>query len=263
MSDWSSAQYLKFNDERSRPARDLLAQVAVANPKSVVDLGCGPGNSTGLLVARWPEARISGLDSSPDMLAKARQTLPGLHFEQADAATWRPEEPVDVVFSNAMFQWLPYHLAVLPRLMNEALAPHGILAVQMPDNLQEPTHVLMREVASEGPWAERLATVNRAPLARVEDYYDALSPFSQQIDLWHTIYNHPLDSVDAIVEWVKGTGLRPFIDPLQEDERAEFLARYRDRLATFYKPAADGKVLLRFPRMFMVARRSSNSRKSA
>jgi trans-aconitate 2-methyltransferase len=253
MADWSSTQYLKFADERTRAARDLLAQVPLENPRLVYDLGCGPGNSTELLIARYPEARVIGVDSSPDMLAKARQSYRQAQFIEDDVARWQPEKRADLLFANAVFQWVPDHLAVLCRLL-KALPKGAVLAVQMPDNLDEPSHAAMRETAAESPWAEKLGKLGRVRdrLPSPGTYYDALKAEAAQVDIWHTIYNHPLDGADGIVEWVKGTGLRPYIDPLDQDERKAYLVRYRERIAKAYPLARDGKALLRFPRLFIV-----------
>jgi trans-aconitate 2-methyltransferase len=252
--DWSAAQYLKFEDERTRPSRDLLAQIPLDGPSRVVDIGCGPGNSTELLARRWPQAEILGVDTSPDMLEKARARLPGHRFEQADAATWVPSEPVDVIFANAVFQWLPEHPTVLQRLM-EHLVPGGVLAVQMPDNFGEASHRSMRETAAAMPFKAKLEGAARPTLPPVGFYYDLLIGGASRLDIWHTAYNHPLVGAEAIVEWVKSTGLKPFLDPLEPGEREKFLADYLARIRETYPPQKDGKVLLRFPRLFIVAMR--------
>jgi len=255
-SDWNAAQYLKFEDERTRPARDLLAAVPLTGVHNAVDLGCGPGNSTELVAARWPDAIVSGVDSSPAMIEAARARLPKLTFAMADLAHWTPAAPPDLIFANAVMQWVPGHVAVLRRLL-AMLAPGGVLAVQMPDNLDEPSHVAMRQTAADGPWAERLAAASaaREALPSAESYYDALRPGAAALDIWRTTYHHALADVAAIAEWVKGTGLRPFLDPLDAQARAAFLAAYTERLARHYRPQIDGRVILRFPRLFIVVTR--------
>ncbi|WP_024278180.1 trans-aconitate 2-methyltransferase [Xanthobacter sp. 126] len=253
-ADWNASQYLKFEDQRTRPARDLLAAVPLQKAAFVVDIGCGPGNSTEILAQRFPGAELLGLDTSPAMLEAARARLPGVTFALGDASTFTLPKPADLIYANAVLQWVPDHATLLPRLMS-LLAPGGVLAVQMPDNLEEPSHVAMRETAMAGPWADTLHAATRARTVLPEPgaYYDMLKPHAGAVDVWHTIYNHPLDGIPAIVEWVKGTGLRPFIDPLEGDERTQFLEEYAARLSDSYLPRVDGKVLLAFPRFFIVA----------
>jgi trans-aconitate 2-methyltransferase len=252
--DWDARQYLKFEDERTRPPRDLLAQVPLQRPRLAVDLGCGPGNSTELIVERYPQSDIIGLDSSPDMLRKARERLPKLKFVEADIATWSPEPQTDLLFSNAVMQWLPDHTAVLRRLL-ESLSPGGVLAVQMPDNTREPALVFQGEVGRSGPWRDypEIKAAPRPDLPTVEAYYDLLKPVCGHIDIWHSVYNHVMASPQAIVEWFKGSSLQPFLSPLDAAAREKFLAAYGEKIASAYKPRFDGKVLLKFPRLFIVA----------
>ena len=256
MNDWSARQYLKFEDDRTRPSRDLIAQVPLDRAARVFDLGCGPGNSTGLLIERFPEAEVIGLDSSPDMLRQARDRLPGRTFEQGDLSTWSPPERTDLLFGNAVFQWVPDHPAVLRRLL-AALPTDGVLAVQMPDNTEEPALALMREVAMSPRWAARLApaAAARDDLPTPSAYYDLLGSLCAHLDIWHTVYNHVLADAEAIVEWFKGSGLRPFLSPLDDDMRRDFVADYTARIARAYPRQHDGRVLLRFPRLFIVATR--------
>jgi len=257
---WSARQYALFERERTRPARDLLAAVGGIEPRHVVDLGCGPGNSTELLAERYADAELLGLDSSADMVEAARRRLPRARFEVRDLRDWAAAaavSPVDLIFSNAVLQWVPDHARLLPALLAR-LAPAGVLAVQIPDNLAEPAQVLMREAAAAGPWARKLANADaaRVPIEPPEWYYRVLAAQGARVDLWRTTYLHVLRGAEAVVEWFKGTGLRPFLDPLDEHERREFLALYTERVHAAHAPLADGTVLLPFPRLFFVAQRT-------
>jgi trans-aconitate 2-methyltransferase len=256
MADWNPDLYRRYEDERTRPARDLLAQVALASPHRVVDLGCGPGNSTELLVRRFPQAQVTGTDNSEPMLASARQRLPGVAFELSDIATWQPAEAPDLIYANAALQWVGGHEALIPRLF-ALLAPGGVLAIQMPDNRAEPSHRLMRELASEAPYSAHIpdAHAMRTAILPLAGYYDLLAPQAEAIDVWHSIYQHPLASAASIVEWVRGTGLKPFVERLPAELQPAFLAEYERRIDGAYAARADGRRLLAFPRLFIVARR--------
>ncbi len=252
--DWSATQYLKFEDERTRPPRDLLAQVPLTNPKRVVDLGCGPGNSTELLIERFPNAEVIGVDSSPDMLRQARERVPNCTFIEGDLETWMPQEGTDLLFGNAVFQWLPDHPKVLARLLT-ALPPGGVLAVQMPDNTTEPALRLMEDVGANGPWADAIAKSGAArnDLLRPEQFYDLLRPLCSHLDIWHTHYNHIMSNHAGVVEWFKGSSLRPFYSALEGVMRKQYLAAYSDAIARAYSVRYDGKVILKFPRLFILA----------
>jgi trans-aconitate 2-methyltransferase len=251
---WSASQYVKFEDERTRPSRDLLAQVPLQSPQRIVDLGCGPGNSTELLVERFPDAEVAGIDSSADMLRQARERLPQCTFLENDLATWMPEPGTDLLSGNAVFHWVPDHPRVLVRLLT-SLSAGGVLAVQMPDNTNEPALMLMEKVAESGPWAATLAQANAArnDLPSPEAYYDLLRPLCRRIDIWHTHYNHIIADHAGVVEWFKGSGLRPFLAPLDAAMCAAFTAKYTDEIRLAYPARSDGRVMLKFPRLFIVA----------
>jgi trans-aconitate 2-methyltransferase len=266
---WSAKQYVAFEDERTRPVRDLLAALPQIQARSVIDLGCGPGNSTEALAAHFPVAEISGIDSSPDMIQAAQRRLPGVRFRVLDIDAWCSEDrrgevrrsnakpgfgPFGVILANAVLQWLPNHAQLLPALVGK-LASGGALAVQMPDNLDEPAHRLMREVGAAGPWAAKLAaaTAARASLAGAAWYYELLRPLCAKVDVWRTTYYHSLPGgAGAVVEWFKGSGLLPFLEPLGDAERAAYLTQYTGAISRAYPALSDGSVLLPFPRLFIV-----------
>ncbi|MNZ60282.1 Trans-aconitate 2-methyltransferase [compost metagenome] len=254
---WSAKQYVAFEDERTRPARDLLAAIPNLDARSVIDIGCGPGNSTELLVQRFADASVRGIDSSADMIESARKRLPSVRFDTTNIATWNEPGPFDVIFANAVLQWLPDHATLLPSLVAK-LAPGGSLAIQMPDNLEQPAHRMMREVAANGPWADKLVDIagQRTTLDDATTYYQMLCSCSSRVDVCRTTYHHPLaGGPAAVVEWFKGSGLRPFLEPLNEVEKAQYLAQYLEAIEPFFPVLADGSVLLPFPRVFIVATR--------
>ncbi|KAJ6002377.1 Trans-aconitate 2-methyltransferase [Penicillium sp. IBT 35674x] len=250
--DWSAAQYLKFKDERTQPARDLLARL-----KRVVDLGCGPGNSTAVLESRYPDALLVGMDSSPDMIRQAKSTLPHLKFNIADLNTYTPEALVDLYYSNAVFQWLgrEERIGVIKGLIGTQ-PTGGVFAFQVPDSLDEPSHVLMRETSKAGPWAAKLPSVSWDTFQALQEIDNQLKPLCSEMSLFHTSYYHSLKNHEAIIEWVKGTGLRPYVDPLQPGEKDAFLKQYLRCLKETYPSSVDGRVLLRYPRLFVVTVKS-------
>ena len=252
---WDPKTYLKFGAERTRPAAELLARIEFDAPSRVADLGCGPGNSTALLAARWPDAAIMGIDNSPEMLAQARAENIRARFVEADVSSWSPDGTCDVVYSNATLQWVPDHAQLLPRLMS-FVAKDGWLAFQVPRNFDEPCHTLIREVARSGPWSAKLENVRdwwnvREP----EDYFGILEPAASHIDIWETRYVQVLEGEDSVFNWMSGTGLRPFANALAGAEREAFLHEYKTRLRAHYPLRASGKVLYPFQRLFAVARR--------
>jgi len=256
MSDWNPILYAKFESERLRAARDLLAQVPLASADLVYDLGCGPGNSAELLLRRFPHARTIGLDTSDAMLARARIRARQAHFVKQDIAHWAPDDRPDLIFANAALQFLPDHDKLFPRLVSY-LAPGGVFAAQMPNTARESSHALMRMVAAEGPWSSRLVPIAKTQplIAGYDDYYEWLRPVASRIDVWMTTYVHRLDGPQGIADWFAGSTLQPFLERLDDKERGEFLTRYRNGLRQAYPVQSDGKTLFPYPRLFIVAMR--------
>ena len=253
---WDPAQYLKFSDQRLRPGFDLMAQIGELPSGVVADLGCGTGVHARAMAERWPEHTVLGVDSSTEMLRQAQATPSRVRWLQADLQKWTPPEPPALIFSNAVLQWVDEHDTLLPRFM-ASLAPDGTMALQMPRNFDAPSHVLMRETAAEGPWRERLAPLLRHdPVASPAVYYDMLMPLARGgLDIWETEYLHVLSGEDAVLNWVRGSALRPLLEPLETEQRLEMERLYAAKLRWAYPKRADGMTLLPFRRIFIVARR--------
>lgn len=253
-STWDPARYLTYADERGRPFVDLIGRIPAVSPGPVADLGCGPGNLTRLLAQRWPDAEVRGVDSSPEMIAAAEAAGPveRVAFEVGDVRTWRPSRPVDVLVSNAMLQWVPGHLDLLPSLVGH-LAPGGWLAFQVPGNFAQPSHSIRHELARDPRFAAHLDGVASPDAFGPEVYLDALSRLGLTVDAWETTYLHVLTGDDPVYTWATGTGARPTLQALPDDLREEFAEEFRTRLAVAYPPRADGSVVLPFRRVFCVA----------
>ncbi|NBB14834.1 methyltransferase domain-containing protein [Caulobacter sp. SLTY] len=257
MPTWDPDIYERYKGYRDRPALDLLLQIpADLDPRTIWDLGCGTGEQAALLARRHPGAKVHGLDSSPQMLAKAAARPEPVTWVQADIAAFDPPQAPDLIFTNAALQWLPNHAALFPRLA-AALAPGGVFACQMPTAFETRHHQVLRETAAEGPWAHRTAAARLIqPTPSLDDYYGWLSSSCAMVDIWSTTYLHVLEGQDPVVDWMMGTALRPYLDALPDsDERAAFLAAFTANIGTVFPPREEGVTLFPFPRLFMVARR--------
>ncbi|MBO1336537.1 trans-aconitate 2-methyltransferase [Streptomyces sp. VRA16 Mangrove soil] len=256
---WDPQQYLRHADHRGRPFADLLARVPALprTPARIADLGCGPGNTTPLLAERWPDAHITGYDNSHEMLEKAQAVArPGLDFAYADATDWTPAPGTyDLIASNATLQWVPGHVGFFPAWL-DALVPGGTFAFQVPGNFDAPSHALMRELAASARWKDRLGGVLRHADAVLDPtgYLEHLAGLGCEVDAWETTYTHLLQGEDPVLDWVKGTGLRPVLTALADDTEARdaFVAEYRDLLREAY-PATTHGTVLPFRRIFAVA----------
>ena len=253
MPTWDPSLYLQFGDQRLRPAVDLLSRIPLENPQSVYDLGCGTGTATLLLKQRWPDAQVTGLDGSATMLERARATEADIDWQQADLETWEPSAPADLLFSNAVFHWVDGHETLFPRFLS-ALKPGGVLAIQMPSNFSAPSHTSISATVRDGPWREKLEPhLREFPVADASEYYDILRPHSSTLDVWETVYLHVLSGENPVVEWTKGTALRPYLDRLEDEEAEDFLDQYGVLIEAAYPQRSDGSTLLPFKRVFLLA----------
>lgn len=250
---WDPQQYSRFAGQRLRPALDLIARIPIEHPRTVVDLGCGTGNVTRVLRSRWPDAGITGVDGSPQMLAEARKAESDIAWEQFDVAGWNPPAKFDLIFSNATLHWLDDHPALFARLCGN-IATGGALAVQMPRNFGAPSHELIHELALSPPWRDALGTRLRPqPVLAPEAYYGLLAPHARSLDIWETEYLQILEGENPVAEWTKGTWLAPLLAALAPGARADFEAAYRRQVARAYPRQPDGKTLFPFRRLFIVA----------
>lgn len=255
MSDWNSDLYLKFKAQRTQPAIDLAARLG-GEPREIIDLGCGPGNSTRVLKNRFPNAHIVGADSSENMLEKARSENPDLEFALLDIAgdlgAYRGK--YDVVFSNACFQWLPNHRELFPRVF-ELLKSGGVLAAQIPMNYDEPIHKIIQRISESPKWSAKFPEKRIFGTLTIPEYHDILSGLTDDFELWQTIYCHRMPSIESIIEWYRSTGLRTYLAALSEEEGAEFVAEISAQLEKEYPMQANGEIIFRFPRFFFIAKR--------
>jgi trans-aconitate 2-methyltransferase len=256
MTIWDPIRYLQFADDRSRPFIDLVGRVE-GDPRSIVDLGCGPGHLTAVLRARWPEAEIHGVDSSAEMIDKAVADGADTHatYELADVADWSPAEPVDLIVSNALFQWVPDQLEVIERL-SASVAPGGSFALQVPNNYTSPSHLLLHEISSRGPYAAHTEGLHDDRGTPPEAYLDLFSRLGWSTDVWETTYLHVLDGDNPVFDWISGTGARPILQALPDDLRETFFREYKTALRAAY-PRKPWGTVFPFERVFAVARRTA------
>ena len=255
MPQWDAGTYLKFANERTQPSIDLVQRINIQNPKRIIDLGCGPGNSTEALRRRWPDAAITGLDNSQRMIDAAREACPDGDWVVGDAGSWQAAVPFDLVFSNAMLHWLPNHAEVCTHLLRQ-VAPAGALAVQLPAHYDSPLHREIFEVSRDPAWNDRMQNARTAVTCEHPSfYYDTFGPMTSHLDLWETTYYHTVAGPEAVIEWFRGTGLRPFLEALSADERPRFEQLLLERYERTYPRRTSGQVLFPFRRLFFVAYR--------
>jgi trans-aconitate 2-methyltransferase len=254
VTTWEPRTYLRYAEVRFRAGLDLIARIPKNEYRTIYDLGCGTGHLTRTLAENFAQAKVTGVDSSPEMLAEARREFPKMTWVQGDIFSWRPPAPADLIFSNAAFQWVPDHKTLLPSLMNE-LRPGGVLAAQMPRHFDTPSHIELRKLVKQPRWRSKLQHLLIAPIASPEMYWQWLLPRSSNLDLWETIYLHVLDGKDPVVNFMRGTALRPFLTVLSEREASQFLSAFAKQMEAAYPPQSSGQTLFPFRRLFLIAQR--------
>lgn len=254
MSDWNSEQYLKFKKERTQPSVDLAAKINMENPKRIIDIGCGPGNSTAVLKKRYHDAYILGVDFSPNMIEKAKKDYPDMDFMLFDATRdfEKLEDKYDIVFSNACIQWIPNHKKLLSDMMS-ILKPNGVLAVQVPMNFEEPIHKIIAEVITRKEWADKIGSGRQFYTLKESEYFDLLSELSSDFSMWKTIYMHRMPSHQSIIEWYKSTGMKEYLAVLSENDKIEFEKAVFNEVEKYYPVQKNGEIIFRFPRLFFTA----------
>jgi trans-aconitate 2-methyltransferase len=249
---WEPQTYLKYAGIRFRAGLDLIARIPKAEYKTIYDLGCGTGHLTRILADSFPGAQLTGIDSSADMLAEGRREFPSISWVQADIRSWRPPTPPGLIYSNAALHWLPDHQHLFPSLLR-MLRPGGVLAVQMPRHFESPSHIELRDLVRQSEWRARLEPLLLATVPPPETYWEWLSPHASDLDIWETIYLQVLDGKDPVVNFMRGTALRPFLTALSQQEGDRFVAAFARRMAKAYPPRSVGKTLFPFRRLFLVA----------
>ncbi|MDC0994057.1 methyltransferase domain-containing protein [bacterium] len=253
MTDWNPNLYMKYGNERTQPSIDLVARIASSSPQEIIDLGCGPGNSTSILKNRWPNAMVAGLDSSEGMIKQARKDYPNQEWIVGDISDWVADKEYDLIFSNAALQWIPEHQIVFPKLVG-FLKDSGVLAVQVPFHYDSPLHKSIVEVSEDERWTGRMNQARSALTYKPASfYYDVLSSISSSLAIWMTEYYHVMESPEAVLDWISGTGLRPFIAALETEEANDFKKVLLGKYIDAYARQKDDKVIFPFKRQFIVA----------
>lgn len=253
---WNPELYLKYKNERTQPYIDLVRRIPLEFPKRIIDIGCGPGNSTAVLAERYKNCYILGLDNSENMIETAKKQYPNLDFMLFDAGT--DEYTIgkfDIVFSNACIQWISNHPKLLKNMMS-LLNAGGVLAVQIPINLNEPIHQIINELSASPRWRDLIGNARIFNILPTEEYFSIIGSLSEDFEMWETIYYHRMKSHAEIMEWYMGTGLRPYLQKLNEDDRREFLKQVYQEVVKAYPLQTNGEIIFKFPRFFFIANKS-------